>query len=128
MKNSYASGSLRAGVAISKFKSLHKRYDICLILSMSLEKRNDPDNHIWNDHWLRVTEIISTILKKKNYRVIIALNDGYDYKEQVDYFNSIFKSQIEFTNLDKELDSYRAIIESDITIGVWLDILSKQWH
>ena len=117
VKNLYASGSLRAGVAISKFKSLHKRYDICLISEYEPRKRNDPDNHIWNDHWLRVTEIISTILKKKNYRVIIALNGGYDYKEQVDYFNSIFKSQIEFTNLDKELDSYRAIIESDITIG-----------
>ena len=116
VKNLRPVGSLRVGIALSKFNSLKKQYDICLISEYEPRKKNDPDNHHWNDHWLLVTEIMAELLRKRNYRIIVALNGHGGIKER-DYFQSILPSNPVFTNPNKKLDSYRAIMESDITVG-----------
>ena len=116
VKNLRPVGSLRAGIALSKFNSFKKQYDICLISEYEPRKKNDPDNHHWNDHWLFVTEIMAELLKKRNYRIIVALNGHGGIRER-DYFQSILPSNAVFTNLNTKLDSYRAIMESDVTVG-----------
>lgn len=116
VKNHRPVGSLRAGIAITKFNSLKKKYDICLISEYEPRKRNDPDNHHWNDHWLLVTEIMSELFKKRNYQIIIALN-GHGGTRELDYFQSILPLNVAYTNPNIELDSYRAIMESNVTVG-----------
>ena len=91
VKNLRPVGSLRVGIALSKFNSLKKQYDICLISEYEPRKKNDPDNHHWNDHWLLVTEIMAELLRKRNYRIIVALNGHGGIKER-DYFQSILPS------------------------------------
>ena len=116
VKNLQPVGSLRAGIALSKFNSLKKKYDICLISEYEPRKRNNPDNHHWNDHWLLVTEIMSELFRKRNYRIITALN-GHGGISERDYFQSILPSNVVFTNPNTKFDSYRAIMESNITVG-----------
>ena len=116
VKNHRPVGSLRVGIALSKFNSFKKQYDICLISEYEPRKKNDPDNHHWNDHWLLVTEIMAELLRKRNYRIIVALNGHGGIRER-DYFQSVLPSNPVFTNPNIKLDSYRAIMESDITVG-----------
>ena len=116
VKNLRPVGSLRVGIALSKFNSIKKQYDICLISEYEPRKKNDPDNHHWNDHWLLVTEIMAELLRKRNYRIIVALNGHGGIRER-DYFQSILPFNPVFTNPNTKLDSYRAIMESDITVG-----------
>ena len=59
---------------------------------------------------------MAELLRKRNYRIIVALN-GHGGKKERDYFQSILPSNPVLTNPNKKLDSYRAIMESDITVG-----------
>ena len=59
---------------------------------------------------------MSELLRKRNYRIITALN-GHGGTRERDYFQSILPSHVVFTDPNTELDSYRAIMESNITVG-----------
>ena len=122
-------GSLRAGIALSKFKSDNKLYDICLISEYEPREKNDPDNHHWNDHWLKVSEILSEILINKNYRIIVALS-GRGGSREKEYFKYLYSrsmstQHIRFTDINTHLDSYRAILESNVTIGFCSTLLAE---
>ena len=82
-------------------------------LSMNLE--SSPDNHHWNDHWLKVSEILSEILVNKNYRIIVALS-GRGGSRKKEYFKYLYSrsmstQHIRFTDINTDLDSYETIFK-----------------
>jgi surface carbohydrate biosynthesis protein len=115
VKNIHPIGSLRVGIALSKFKSLNKKYDLCFISEYESRKENSESKDYWNNYWLNVSEIVSQLIKKKNYRTIIALN-GRGARE-INFFKSLFPANVEYSDPKKEHDSYRAILESNLTLG-----------
>ena len=74
-------GSLRAGIAKSKFPNIEKLYDICIVSEYAPRNKNSPDNHHWNDYWITLTEIMSQIQQKTDFNVIVARNGRGGNKE-----------------------------------------------
>ena len=107
-------------MALSKFQSSDKQYDLCFISEYAFREKNNED--YWNNYWLTLSEIISELAKKKKYKIIIALN-GSEGLNEINYFKSIFPNDVHYSNPNIEYDSYRAILESTLVVGFCSSLL-----
>ena len=117
-------GSLRAGIAKSKFSNIQKLYDICILSEYEPRDKNSLDNHHWNDYWITLTEIMSQIQKNTDFNIIVARN-GHGGNKEINYLRTMFNQSTCYSNPDKEFDSYKAILQSKLTIGFCSTLLAE---
>ena len=116
-------GSLRAGIALEKFKNVKKIYDLCYI---SEWKENYPEfseyenpyriDNKWSYFSRFVDNIIFYFYKRNNIKLVIALRS--DNPKEKEYFISHLDSNVIFTKTHKSnYRNYKTIMESYITAG-----------
>lgn len=116
INNGMPVGSLRAGIALSKFKNDQKIFDIGYISEYASVKKHLIINKEWNNNIKNVDKIMSKFFhENKNLKLIVILRT--DDAEERKYFHEIFGSNIIFSKPKEYLNSYKTIIQSKLVIG-----------
>ena len=116
IKKAIPIGSVKAGIALSMFKEQQKTYDICYISEYSSEDKITNENLEWANNIKKVDKIISNFYKNhKNIKIIVVLRSNNNNER--DYFKNLFDPNISFSNPLRYLDSYKTILQSNLSIG-----------
>ena len=114
INNLYPVGSLRAGIAYSKYHDEQIEYDIAYISEYHSDDNYQADVD-WLERHYKIDNIFSEIVNNNDYSIVVLL--GTKNKKEKEYYNTLFNGNVSFSDPNKYLDSYRFIFKSKLIIG-----------